>query len=95
MTDHPSGCCDECLAELPDHWLMDFVRYCEHRKVMSRRRTRADAWSIVPNVSRKTMQKHLASTMKKLEAYAKQQGLDMKDVDALLTAYRLRDPDRS
>lgn len=79
-----SGCCPQCLAELPDHWLSDFWRYCPHNRAMSRRRARSDPWTIDRDVSPRKAAKHLAAAVAKLTAHAKQQGIDLVDVDAML-----------
>lgn len=85
------GCCEQCLAALPDHWLMDLWRYCPHNRTMSRRRRRGDAWTIDRNVSPRKASKRLAAMHKLMQAYARDLGTDLALLDQAFTRLRVAD----
>lgn len=85
------GCCPQCLAGLPDHWLYDTWRYCPHNRAMSVRRAADRTWTITKGVKPKKAAAHLAAARKRMQAFAKANGLDLSTLDKQFADIRRRD----
>lgn len=85
-----SGCCPECLAELPDHWLSDIFRYCPHRRVVSQ--SRGDGtWQIDHCAFKFLARIALWRIMRRFRREARRAGLTVELLDKLM---RLNRPPR-
>lgn len=80
-----SGCCPDCLADLPDHWTSDLYRYCEHRAAVSQWDDKRQAWGIVRRVGRWRAKLMLARITRRIELEARQHGMTVEALDKLLT----------
>ena len=88
MRQYPPEVCEPCSSSAPDHWIADIWYYCEHNRVMVRRRKRTDSWTIDRNVKPKRAQKHFAAALALATAYMRTHGLDPAEVDAALNQLR-------
>ncbi len=87
------GCCADCRAAVAVHWVSDFWRYCPHTRVMSKRRQRAEPWTLVRRVSPREARRHLEKAIKLMSQWMRARGINPDQADALLTWYREVDPD--
>lgn len=79
-----SGCCPECLADMPDHWLHDFFRYCPHEKAVSQFDVERGEWGILRRVGRRRASWMLGRLMRHYRLEAAKNGLSTELLDKLL-----------
>lgn len=89
----PPGISQATWDARPDSWIADFWFYDPTTRVMVKRRSRADAWTMQKHVSSAAARRHLNGGLKLMAAWCVQNGYSVDDADALLNWYRSRDPD--
>ncbi len=73
--------------------MSDLWRYCPHTMVMSKRRRRNDAWTLVRNVRPRDAWHHVTTAIERMQTWARERGMDWQQADSLLAWYRPHDPD--
>lgn len=88
----PGSICVPCFEQQRDVWVSRVWLYCEHHRVMARRRRETDPWTLDRAVSPKKAQVHIAAALVKMRAHCAKQGLTLGD--ASLMCQRLFEKER-
>jgi hypothetical protein len=88
MAEFDCGCCDDCRAQMPDDWVFDFWRYCEHLETLSLRFDRTSPWAIYRGVGRDVARGVLEAGLAVSRQPAAAHGVSLAQADAIVVKLR-------
>lgn len=76
--DRPHVICEACFKLQADVWISEVWLYCEHFRVMARRRRATDKWTLDRDCPPDKARDHLAAAFAQMATYSAKKGQDFQ-----------------